>query len=184
MYPHNEPFSTGKTPEEMAQERQMQRDINRFVIQLKREQNMTLGTVFGLIACAIAALVWAGITVVTGYQASIVAIGVGYVVGFAVQLGGRGVDPQYGALGGALSLLSVLLGNILSIFGIIARQEEVRFMEVALSFDYSQTPSLLMETFDVMDLVFYGIAVLVGFGASVRSLEDEIQEKFFGGTGE
>ena len=59
---------------------------------LHSEQNLLLGAAAGMIAALAGAAVWAGVTVVTGYQIGFMAIGVGFLVGYAIRAVGRGVD--------------------------------------------------------------------------------------------
>ena len=65
--------------------------------------------VFGFAAAAGGALLWAGVTHVTGYELGIVAIVVGFAVGVAVKLGsgGRGGLP-YQLLAVALTYLAIV----------------------------------------------------------------------------
>jgi ribosomal protein S27E len=64
--------------------------------------------VFGLGAAAVSAVVWYGITELTGYQLGIVAIAVGFAVGFAVRAGSdqRG-GPAYQAIAVVFTYLAI-----------------------------------------------------------------------------
>ena len=76
---------------------------------------MTL--VAGMLAVAAArggALVWAGITYVTGYQIGWMAIGVGALVGAGARYGG-GEGKVTALFAGGLSIVAMLFGNVLAV---------------------------------------------------------------------
>ena len=60
---------------------------------LRSDQNFTSGALLGLVASVVGAAVWAVVTIATEYQIGFMAIGVGYLVGIAVRIGGKGL-PQ------------------------------------------------------------------------------------------
>ena len=65
---------------------------------------------FGLVA----ALIWFGVVVLTGFELGIIAVGVGYAVGYGVFLGSKkhtGLQLQLLAAG--LSLVAILVGEYL-----------------------------------------------------------------------
>lgn len=125
--------------------------------------NIVLAVVGGIIAAAIGAAIWAGVTVATGYQIGWMAVGVGFVVGVAVRTLGQGSGFLFGATGAGFALVGCVLGNILSSFGFIAREESVSFVQVLTHFDYTLTFALLAETFHPMDALFYILAIGAGF---------------------
>ena len=125
--------------------------------------------VFGLLAALIGAVCWATVSVLTGYQIGWMAVGVGFLVGFAVRFGGKGWSKGYGFLGGALALLGCLLGNALTIVGYASKELDVGLFQVFNTIDVSLVPSLMAQTFDAMDLLFYGIATFMGYKYSVVS---------------
>lgn len=87
------------------------------------------------------------------------AVGVGFLVGFAVRFGGKGIDPIFGYLGAILSLLGCLLGNLFSAMGFFAEVQSVSFFDVLGGLNVSLAVELLKVTFPPMDILFYGIAV-------------------------
>ena len=71
----------------------------RKIQELRDNQNLIGGIFGGLVASLIGAAIWAGITVATDYQISWMAVGVGFLVGFAVRFLGKGIDLIYGVIG-------------------------------------------------------------------------------------
>lgn len=154
-----------------------QEKLTYYLEQLRLEQNLHLGFIAGLSAALVGAAIWAVITVSTGYQIGYMAIGLGFLVGFAVKETGKGIDKIFGVMGAVLSLFGCLLGNFLSTIGFFANSEGVGYFETLASIDYSYLPEIMMETFSLMDLLFYGIAIYQGYKLSFRQLtEEEIVE--------
>lgn len=141
--------------------------------QLRSEQNLFLGTMAGAAAAAVGAALWAGITVVTHYQIGWVAIGVGYLVGVANRKLGKGIDRIFGVVGAGLAMLGCLLGNLLAVCGAIARQEHMPILEVLSRLNPTIIKGLMIETFNPMDLLFYGIAVYEAYKLSFMTVSPE-----------
>lgn len=89
---------------------------------LKRYQNFGYALVGGMLAVLISAVLWALVTVSIKYQIGYMAIGVGFLVGFAVRFFGIGFERKFGILGGFLALLGCLLGNLFGYVGLSAEQ--------------------------------------------------------------
>lgn len=133
------------------------------VRQLESEQNLFMGLMAGLGAALAGALIWALITYATGYQIGWMAVGVGFVVGYAVRLLGKGVTPVYGVVAAALAILGCVAGNVLTTCLAIAQQESMALSEVLLRLNPLAIPQLLAITFQPIDLLFYGLALYAAF---------------------
>ena len=142
------------------------------ITELDFDSNLTLGLVGGVLAMLVSAVLWGVITYFTEYQISWMAIGVGFLVGFAIQKLGKGKTLIYGISGAVLSLLGCLLGNFLFYNSILAREWGVPFFSVlfAISFDPAAIVELFTLAFDVMDLLFYGIAAYIGFRTAMGTV--------------
>lgn len=130
--------------------------------------NFVAGAAGGLIASLIGAALWAAITVATQYQIGWMAVGIGFLVGFAIRSMGKGSGVHFGILGAGLALFGCLVGNYFSIIGFIAQAESMSYFQALSVASLAKAPSLLASTFDAMDLLFYGIAVYEGFKLSRR----------------
>ena len=137
---------------------------------LKMEQNLPLGIIGALIGAGLGAVGWALVTYFSKYQIGWLAIGIGFLVGFGNRFLGKGFDRIFGVVGGLIALLGVLLGNFLASIGFLANYFEVSFFEMLLGFNYAMIFQLLAETFNIMDLLFYGLAVYAGYRYSFRRL--------------
>lgn len=152
--------------------------INEQVVQqridaLKEEQNLLLGIVGGVIGGLLGAAIWAAVTYFTEYQIGWLAVGVGFLAGFGVRLLGKGLDRRFGIAGAIIALISVFLGNVLANFGFLAKFNDMTFIDVVVKFKYDLLFELMAETFNIMDLLFYGIAIYAGYRYSFRQISQE-----------
>ena len=140
---------------------------------LKMEQNLPAAIITGLVIGVAGAILWAIITVSTGFQIGYMAIAIGAGVGYGMRYLGKGIDPIFGFAGAASALFGCLLGNFLSIVGFTAEVEGWSIIETLSYVDYSYIPKIMADTFSPMDLVFYGIALYEGYRFSFRVITNE-----------
>ncbi len=137
---------------------------------MKSEQNLLGGAIAGLVAAVAGAMIWAGVTVLTGYQIGWMAVGVGFIVGLANQKVGRGIDPIFGYIGAIIAFLGCILGNLLTIVHFLSIEVELGYFEVLSRL----TPDIIIEvmtaTFSPMDILFYGLAIYEGYKLSFRKI--------------
>ena len=142
---------------------------------IKSKQSLLLAVVGGLAASIVAAILWGLITYATNFQIGFMAIGVGFLVGYAVRFFGKGITPPFGIVGALFSLLGCVLGNLFMVTLLISHHENISFPTVL--FAYLSAPLILVEilkeTFSFMDLIFYGIAVYEGYKFSFYQLTPE-----------
>ncbi len=125
--------------------------------------SLPLALIAGCAAAAVGAARWAAVTVVTGLKIGWVAVGIGFLVGYAVRVFGKGSEPAFQALGAVLSLLGCLAGNLLMVCVFVSRQENIPLLTILTHLHPSIILNLMVETFSPMDLLFYGIAVYEGY---------------------
>ncbi len=148
-------------------------DMNRFeqlATQLHGQQNLPMGFIGGLVAAIIGAVLWAAITVATGWQIGFVAVGVGFLVGYAVSYLGKGITPVFGYMGAGLALLGVVFGKYLTIVALLANAAELGYFETFTILPLSLVKEYMIESFSLLDLLFYGIAVYEGYKLSFTDL--------------
>ncbi|MDR1730453.1 MAG: hypothetical protein LBR52_07320 [Prevotellaceae bacterium] len=141
--------------------------------ELRLQQNFSFAATGGALAAFLAAILWASITVATKYQIGYMAIAVGLIVGFAVRFFGAGIDKRFGVLGACLSLFGCLLGNLFSQIGFIAHEYSYGYLEVFSFLDFNMVAEIMTDSFNPMDVLFYGIAVYEGYRFSFRQIDDE-----------
>lgn len=143
---------------------------------LRAQQNRLGGFLAGVAALVATAVIWAAITAATDYQIGWMAIGVGFVVGIAVRIAGKGIDPFFGILGAVLALVGCVLGNLLTGAYFVSEAEGTPLVETVLAFLVSPGAAfeLLEVMFSPMDLLFYGFALSVGYKTSFREVTPEL----------
>lgn len=123
----------------------------------------------GMIAALVGAILWAIVTVATGFQIGYMAIGVGFLVGYAMRFFGGGSNPIYGVAGAILAVLGSAFGNVLSGVGLLANQIGMPITEAAGMLNPSTVVELLTATSGPMDLLFYGLAAYFGYRYSSQA---------------
>ena len=121
----------------------------------------------GLVAAAIGAGLWALVTIITGFQIGWMAVGVGFLVGWAVRLAGKGTHRAFGIMGALLALGGCAVGNLLTIIVVAARHFEIPLLAVFSRLTPDVVVQLMEATFSPMDLLFYGIAIYEGYRFSI-----------------
>ncbi len=125
--------------------------------------NFGMGFLFGLCAAIAGASIWAFITALTEYQIGWMAIGVGFITGWAVRMGGKGTSQSFGIAGACLALFGCMLGNLMTSCFFIAQQYNTGFFDVFFSLDGTIIGEIFANTFQPMDLLFYGLAIFAGY---------------------
>jgi hypothetical protein len=131
---------------------------------------MGLAILAGLVSACIGGLVWAVVTAITKYQIGWMAVGIGFLVGLAVRVAGKGIDQKFAVVGAACAFLGCALGNLLSIFMLVAFEDHTTFNNLLANLDFSVLSSMMTSTFQGMDLLFYGIAMYEGYKFSLRDM--------------
>ena len=166
-------------PEELKEEQEEkpveidEMKLNQLMEQRKDEQNLGAGIIVGVLAAALGAAIWAGITVAIERQIGFMAVGIGFLVGFAVRTFGKGMDSVFGVVGGGLAVIGCLAGNLLTSCIQIAQEEEMEISEVLSKIDPEVALKIMQITFHPMDVLFYALAVYYGYKLSFRPLTEE-----------
>ena len=148
---------------------------------LASEENLGLAIGAGAAAALAGAATWAAITVATEYQIGFMAVGVGFLVGYAVRIAGKGISMPFGVVGAVFSLIGCGVGNLLTVSAFIAADEGVGIFEVLGQLDLTTIQEIMIATFSPIDLLFYAIAVYYGYSLSFRQISGEEVEGMLGG---
>ena len=132
------------------------------------EENLPKGVLCAVVACIVGAVAWGLISVSTGRQIGFMPIAIGFMVGFAMRQG-KGIRPIFGIIGAALSLVSCILGDFLSIIGYISQDYDMGYFEVLAGVDYGEIFSILLKNVMSMTALFYGFALYEGYKFSFRA---------------
>ncbi|HVS46621.1 MAG TPA: hypothetical protein VMS32_08145 [Verrucomicrobiae bacterium] len=141
-----------------------------------RDGNLPVGILGGLVAAVVAAIVWAAVTAASSYQIGFMAIGVGFLVAYAVRLCGRGHGQAYAISAAILSLLGCALGDFLAGCAMVAKDQHAPIIStvVALAPHFFE---VISAGFNFMTVVFYAIGAYFGYRYAtipLRSLPQRI----------
>ncbi len=137
------------------------------------EANLLMGIAGGLVAALIGAIIWGFISSLTGFQIGWMAIGIGFLVGYAVKIFGKGSEISFGFAGAVLALLGCLAGNVFAMVAMVADHEGLAFFDLFSRLDLSSALALLSEGFGPLDLLFYGVALYFGYKHSFYGLLED-----------
>ena len=141
-------------------------------VDLRRsKQHYQFALVCGTFGAAIGVAIWLGLSMTVHVEAEWTAVGVGVLAGTFVRVAGRGFDRIFGVLGALLTAIGCFAGTLVSGCHFMALQTEGATLFDAIS---TLTPTTTREvftaTFDPIDAVFYGIALVAGFRISYRRM--------------
>jgi len=152
--------------------------VDQKIAQLKFEQNSPFAILTGTLAMLIGSIIWAVVTALTKYQIAWMAVGVGFLVGIAIRHFGKAVDTHFGVLGAILALGGCLLGKLFTIVIMVANQYDVTIIAVLKILNMETIMTAMKESFQAIDLLFYGLAVYYGFKQSFEEINyDAIKHK-------
>lgn len=137
--------------------------INEALERRRAQQSLPLGIVTGLVAALVGAVLWAVVTYATGMQIGWMAIGVGFLVGYAMRRFGRGIDTSFKVIGAIYALLGCVLGNVFTIYAYAAHNLDMNVFDVMTSVDFGRITAIMEKTFSPIDLFFYCIAIYQGW---------------------
>lgn len=86
------------------------------VIAENADPKTTRAVIFGIVAAVLAAVAWAALTVISGWEIGYAAIGVAYLVAWAIYLGsGRKKTAKLQMVSVFMAFVSMMLGKMLSV---------------------------------------------------------------------
>ena len=136
--------------------------------------------IVGAIVAVVCSILWGIISAASGFQIGWMAWGVGLAVGCAMRVVGNGKTPIYGIFGAAFSVIACIAGNLLMCCIIAANTPDVGgdgtmltlfSCIIGLIFRPHLILAILFETFAPIDLLFYGLALYVGFKAAFNEMK-------------
>jgi hypothetical protein len=135
---------------------------------LREQQNLVAGALVGAAAALVGAVIWAVITALTDHRIGWMAIGVGFLVAYAVRAAGKGIDKIFGIVSALLSLIGCVVGNLLTAIHVIAKTQGVSELDVIAALDFDFIVEIMVAMFNPMDILFYVLAMYVGYRYALR----------------
>jgi hypothetical protein len=125
--------------------------------------NLPLGILAGTGAALVGALIWMGITVLSGLHIGYVAIGIGALVGIAVRYAGQGSTPIFGVVGAVLTLIGCVLGEILAVIQLAANGAQIGFFTALSHVDPFKFLPAIFENSSPITYFIYAIGIFEGY---------------------
>jgi hypothetical protein len=141
-------------------------DIARPLLDDAPLSSMPKALIAGVVAALVGAAIWGGIEVLTGYQIGWIAIGIGFLCGFAVRFAGKGTGMPFRVVGATCALLGCALGALWAFDHELSKELTKRGME-GLEFGLMDKVQMMRENTGPMTWVIFAIAVFQGWKFSV-----------------
>lgn len=148
-------------------------DRERALTSLRDRQRLVPALLAGAAAAALGAAAWAVVASLLHQEWAWIAIGIGWLVGWAVKIAGRGFEVRFAALGALLAVSGIIAGKLLSLVALVAAEGGIGFWDAFGRIRPEHYPALLQETFQVTDLLFYGFAVWFAWKGSRITLPED-----------
>jgi uncharacterized membrane protein len=135
-------------------------------------KRLILGTLGAIAGAVLGAIGWAAVTASTGYQIGYVAVAVGFLAGYGMRTLGGGRDRADGVIAAVVAFLGCVLGDLLTAVAQFAPHDALHRTVPQLALLVLLTPKIawfmLHETFNIMDIVFYAIAVYAAYRTALK----------------
>lgn len=138
-------------------------DFSKHWLYLKKRENLLLGTLVSIGAALVCLAIWLIVMRFTGYKIGWMALAAGFGIGFAMQFFGKGVSPQFGVIGGAISLVTWLLGNFFTAAIIFSRLKHVALLTLMSHIDFSMVTLFLKAVIGPIDFLLCASAVYAAY---------------------
>ncbi len=122
---------------------------------LRKDQNLFLGILGGIIAMIFCSVIWTAITIFTGYQIILMSLMVGFITGSAIRISGMAIDPVFRFIGAILALIGCFAGNLFSAIAIIADMEHISYLTAMRWLNYHVFIDIVFDIYHGIDLLFY-----------------------------
>jgi len=139
---------------------------------IEQQPSLLFAILGGSASCLVGAVIWAIITVATETQVGIIALGLGFLTGFAVLYFGQGATLSFRIIGSLLSFSSCLLGNLFAQIGFVALENQDSIFRTIAIVDYAFLFKWIFQNTDPMDILFYAIAAYEGYKFSVKKSDE------------
>ena len=144
-----------------------------YLQEVRDRQNYSLALLAAIVAAAAGAAAWAAMTVWSEKEYALLAIGIGFLVGFSVRLAGRGIDKPFGVIGALFAFLGVVAGKIGTMVVLLSQKLDISIGQALRILNADIVMNFLKETFSVIDILFYIAAIFVGYKYAFKPIPAE-----------
>lgn len=134
-----------------------------------KDPNIAMAIILGAIAAIIAGIVWFFFSILTGYQIGYIAIGVGFLIGWAVILGsGKKRGPVLQMISALMTLVTLFVSEyfmLLYYYRKYLLEHKAEFPDYNGEWFFLSpfSPDLLKDMFSPMGLVIWGIGIYFAY---------------------
>jgi hypothetical protein len=130
---------------------------------LLSEQNFGAAVIAGVVAMILSAGIYGIVKSLSeSLYYSILAAGIGVVIGCTMQFLGRGIDRKFALVASAFALLGCMLGNMFAVVMRVARAIVVSPFDVLLNTAISELYGWMFKDLHIADLMF----LIIGIGGA------------------
>ena len=127
---------------------------------LLSEQNFGAAVIAGVVAIILSAGIYGIVKSLSeGLYYTILAAGIGVVIGFTMQFLGRGIDRKFALVASVYALLGCVLGNMFAVVMHVARATVVSPFDVLLNTAISELYRWMFTDLHFADLMFWIIGI-------------------------
>jgi len=130
-----------------------------------------LGIVGAILGAIIGAIAWAAITDVTNFQIGYMAVAVGWLAGYGMRTLGGAPTVMGARVAALVGFLGCVLGNLITAGIEIVKHDtstSAGFVAIAMLTRPRIDVDILRDSFNVMDLLFYGLAIYAAYRAALN----------------
>lgn len=134
-----------------------------------KSPNIAMAIISGVVAATIAGVAWSLFSVLTGYQIGYIAIGVGFLIGWAVIFGsGKKRGPALQLISAAITLITLLVSQYFMVLYyyrkyLLEHKAEFPDYNGEWFFVSPLNPDVLKDMFSPMGLVIWGIGIYFAY---------------------
>jgi len=134
-----------------------------------QDQNPLGAVLGGIIGVPISSAFWTEVVSIYKLEINILAIAVGFIVGYMVKILGKGNTPVYGIIGVIFTLFGCISGRIMSAMILNSGKPITLIADQVINLNTGMAVYYLESTFQISDLIFYIIALFAGYYCSFRN---------------
>ncbi len=137
------------------------------------EQNFSGGVVAAVIAMFAGALGWGVATVVVGAVPAWFAIALGALVGYGMQLFGRGLTTKYSVVAAVLAVIGCLAGTLVAAIIYRSNRSIEQIREIVSTLRFEDLLDFYASTLEIIDVLFWFLAAAAAWYFAQRDLSQE-----------
>lgn len=141
---------------------------------LLSEQKFGVAVIAGFVAMILSAGIYGIVKSLSeGLYYSVLAAGIGIVIGVTMQFLGRGIEGKFALVASVFAILGCMLGNMFAVVMHVARRIVVSPFDVLLTTEISELYEWMFTNLRFADLMFWAIGIGSAAYFSRRSLTSE-----------